>query len=327
MSDENKGLKVNELDDQGADQVDAWLSEDESDNEEQTEESTDEELAQDALDATEDDEKSDEESEEGESDEEESESEEDEEQTEEDAEGEKKDPRDGAFGAMRRKNREEIHKRDLEIAKLQGRNEVLEEMKGQQPPEKIVKSPLELAEEAYLEKYDELPAEGITMTSKLWREQQAFESDQSKNVQTDKPGQSKVSTNTQIALNYLQTNELSVEKQGEGRDLQTVLKAAEGHMTKGDLVDLREIMDTDGEMACLRETHKRALYRLEQADALPAVKAKKTVKPKVKAAQKKSKVNNNDVDTLLEQEDDTYTPDSESSEIKKLSSFLADATT
>lgn len=288
--------------------VDDMMMEDETTTEHPYIEKDDDDLAQDALDATE--EESTEESTEDETTEEGT-TEDEEEQTEEG----KVDPKDAKIGEFRRKNRD----LELDNAKLQGQLEARKELQKAEV-EEVVKSPMEIAEEAYIKEYDELPAEGIPMTTKLYNEQRKFDADQDAKAVPAKP--SGGNTQLEVAIDHFQQGEFSEEKAGKGRDFETVLNAAEPLFTNGEILDLKEYTAKNGTVAGLRKSYKVGVKKLEAAGHFKAAKPKG---PKPKA--QKPKLNSNAVDDLMSEEDDTYSADSESGDVGRLASFLADTLT
>ena len=219
------------------------------------------------------------------------------------------DPKDAKIGEFRRKNR------DLEIAnaKLEGELEARKDLS--KPVAEVVKSPLELAEEAYIEEYGELPAEGVPMTSKLYSEQLKFDAEQS-----SKPAASPENGGLDVAIDLLQNGKLSVEKMGKGRDFESVLSQADEVLTRGDVVDIKDFTAKHGKVKGLEESYRKTVVRLKQSGQWteePKVKAK----PKV-AQKTERKLNSNDVDDMMSAEDDINSTDSESSDLNKLANVL-----
>ncbi len=293
------------------DEIDEMLMEDDETTEEEV---NDDDLAQDALDATE------EESTEKESKEDEKEVEETEESAEEqtkeesEEEAEKVDPKDAVIGEFRRKLRD----KELENARLEGELAVRKEINA--PVAEVAKSPMELAEEAYIEEYGSIPAEGMPMTSKLYNEQRAFDAKQSESsaVQTAPVH----STEAEIAQNHLINGEFSEEKMGKGRDFESIISVGDKYLSEGDILDLKNHTAKHGKLSGYRQAYKAVSRRMEEAGDLPVEPTKKVKKVAKKAQKPVNNNNEDDVDRLLTQEDDTYTADSDSSDSKRLSSFI-----
>jgi hypothetical protein len=191
--------------------------------------------------------------------------------------------------------------RDLELenAKLQGELQARKELQTQTVTESP-KSPLELAEAAYIKEFGELPEEGLPMSSDLYRKQKAFDDEQAaKTASTD--NQQRVSNAGIQAESELQTGELSAEQMGQGLDLQTVAGIGTQYLTKGDRVDIADIVQARGSKAGLKEAYNIMVRRTlaagnEDSKLLQnaiAIKAKgKTV------TQKKTLKTEKDVDEL-----------------------------
>lgn len=167
----------------------------------------------------------------------------------------------------------------LEHAKLQGQLEARKELAVPQAP---VKSPLEIAEAAYLEEHDDI--EGFAMTGKLYREQKAFEDKQTES----KAAASEQSRGNNAAIqaeDELLMGELSEEKRGKGLDLKTVTGIGRQYLTRGDILDITDIVKSRGDRAGLTAAYDKMVQRTlaagnEDSRLLKSAISKSQTKPK-----------------------------------------------
>lgn len=158
----------------------------------------------------------------------------------------KPDPKDAVIGDFRRKYRDE----QIKAARLEGELQARKEMttKAESPE----KSPLEIAEAAYIAENDTL--DGFAMDGALYREQKAFDDKQTaKKTATDRQTQT-----DGVALQAeaeLQQGELSTAKMGDGLDLKTVAALGTQYLTKGDRLDIADMIQTRGSKAALTEAY------------------------------------------------------------------------
>lgn len=172
----------------------------------------------------------------------------------------------------------------IEKAKLEGRLEAQAEMR--QKVEEPEKSPLEIAEEAYIKEFGELPEGGLPMTGKLYREQATFDSKQTAAKTAVKTKEQTDSALVQAA-ETLQEGDFSAEKKGKGLDWKSVAKIGDKYLTAGDELDLQNIQNKRGNAAVLKEAYKIMVRRIliannEDSEALKAAITKSQTKPKKK---------------------------------------------
>ena len=234
------------------------------------------ELAQEALDATEEPSPA----EESVEDEPKVEEEEPVEEKESEKEKPEADPKDAVIGDFRRKLRDS----ELEAATLKGKLEAqTEKAKDEKPP----KSPLEIAEAAYIEENGDL--DGFAMTGDLYRKQRAFDDAQAESKTTTKE-QKQTNVALSQAAESLQEGDLSVKMAGKGLDLKTIAKIGDPLLTRGDMVDLADTQNDKGHTAAVKAAYKIMLRRIlsaggEDAKALKVAinaKSKSQTKPKPK---------------------------------------------
>ena len=249
------------------------------------------ELAQEALDATE------EPSPAEESVEDEPKVEEEEPVAEKESEKEKPeaDPKDAVIGDFRRKLRDS----ELEAATLKGKLEAqTEKAKDEEPP----KSPLEIAEAAYIQADIDAGGEGsldgFAMTGDLYRKQRAFDDAQAESKTTTEK-QKQVNVALTQAAESLQEGDLSVEKAGKGLDLKTIADMGDPLLTRGDEVDLLDIQASRGHTAAVKAAYKIMLRRILSAGGEDAKALKVAINAKSKSQTKpKQPKQKTDIDAL-----------------------------
>lgn len=173
----------------------------------------------------------------------------------------------------------ELKERDLENARLLGQIEARKELAA---PEVPVKSPLEIAEAAYLEEHDDL--EGFAMSGKLYRVQKAFEDEQTA-TKVAASEQTRGNNAAVQAEDELLTGELSEEQRGKGLDLKTVTGIGKQYLTRGDILDIQDTAQSRGEKAALKVAYDRMVQRTlaagnEDSKLLKSAISKSQTKPK-----------------------------------------------
>jgi hypothetical protein len=228
------------------------------------------------------------------------------------------DPKDAVIGDFRRKLRDQ----ELETARLQGELQARKDLqtKAEEPPPK---SPLELAEAAYIEENGDL--DGFAMTGSLYRQQKAFDDEQAAKKAATKE-QTQTSNAGVQAENELQQGDLSVEKMGEGLDLQSVAKVGQKYLTRGDTVDIADMVQTRGYAAALKETYKRMRARTLEAGGEDAKILQNAIKnaKKGKSQTKPKKQGNTDIDALTTEGEDEVKGEAETTEThsQRLANFI-----
>lgn len=175
----------------------------------------------------------------------------------------------------------ELKERDLENARLQGQLEARKELAAPQAP---VKSPLEIAEAAYIEENGSLPEGGLPMTGDLYRRQEEF-ADKQRETKAAASEQSRGNNAALHAEDELLTGELSEEKRGKGLDLKTVTGIGKQYLTKGDRLDITDIAQSRGEKAALSAAYHIMVRRTlaagnEDSKLLKIAISKSQTKPK-----------------------------------------------
>ncbi len=290
---------------------------------EDVEQVEDTELAQEALDAT--DEKSSPAEESVDTDETDTEEktseEEDKSKTEADTKV-KVDPKDAVIGEKRRENRELA----LENARLEGQLEARKELQTTKDETSVPKSPLEIAEAAWLADPDNVDSlDGFAMNGDLYRKQRTFDKEQDAKETAIRDKKQSDNTLNQ-AVETLQTGDLSVAKTGQGLDLQSVSAIGEKHLTKGDMVDIKDIAESRGKTAAIKEAYKIMVRRTiaaggEDAKLIKnAINTKSKSKSQTKPEKTKEKL---DIDALTTEGDDTDTGEAETdTQSQRLANFV-----
>ena len=188
----------------------------------------------------------------------------------------------------------ELKERDLENARLQGQIEARKELAVPKDP---VKSPLEIAEAAYLEEHDDL--DGFAISGKLYREQKVFEDEQTANKATT---QEQTQTNTAAvqAEDELLAGELSEEKRGAGLDLKTVAGIGQQYLTRGDKLDIADTVQSRGHKAALKVAYDRMVQRTLGADNADS----KLLKIAISKSQTKPKKEKTNIDALTTEDEE-----------------------
>ena len=204
------------------------------------------------------------------------------------------DPKDAVIGEFRRKAR------DLEIenARLQGEVEARKELGLPAKEAEAPKSPLEIAEAAYVEENGDL--DGFAMSGDLYRKQEAF-----KDAQHSVEAAKKTETVMETTAVKLQNDELSPEKAGEGLDLRSVCAMGDKYLTRGDNIDLSDTQAKHGTEAALKQAYavmKRRILESGTDDAKTLSAA--LAKGKAQQPKKKPKNSEQDIDALITSDDD-----------------------
>jgi hypothetical protein len=201
------------------------------------------------------------------------------------------DPKDAVIGQFRRE------KRDLELenAKLQGELEARKSLQTDQTQK--VKSPLELAEDAYTEEYGSL--DGFAMSGELYRQQEAWKDKQTAQKTTETQESSAMQeVNREKAV--LQNGDLSPEKAGAGLDFKSVIDNGQDYLDEADVLKVKLVKQKLGTNAGLRKAYdlcKQALIDNGQ------LKAKTKPQPKPNSE--------TDIDALTTEDDDAITGEAE----------------
>ena len=210
--------------------------------------------------------------------------------------------KDSKIGEFRRKNRD----LELDNARMQGELEARKSIKAPEEP----KSPLEIAEAAYLEKYGNL--EGFAMDGELYRQQRAFD-DKQVAVKTAKTEEEQAITTMNKSIESLQSDELSPEKVGSGLDFRSIVELGKHYLDKADLYKIELISHRDGIPAGVRKTYelcKQAILEANNEDSKllqNAMKSKSQPKPKETKEPKKPI----DIDALILEGEDAETGEAE----------------
>ncbi len=205
---------------------------------------------------------------------------------------------------------------ELENARLQGELETRKSM--QVKAEEPVKSPLEIAEAAYIEEFGSLPDGGLPMTGELYRKQAAFDSEQVATVTATEKKEQTDSTLLQTA-ETLQSGELSAEKMGTGLDLQSVSNLGDKHLTRGDKIDIQDIQKTRGTAAALKMAYDKMIGRIAAAGGEDA----KTLENAMTKSQTKPKKEPTDIDKLTTEGEDGNTGEAETVTVsQRLTNFM-----
>lgn len=224
------------------------------------------------------------------------------------------DPKDAVIGDFRRKNR------DLELDKARLEGELKARAEIQAPVAEETKSPLEIAEAAYIEENGDL--EGFSVSSTVLREELAFRDEKSASeaAVSSKKGSD---SDLQRVSEELQEEEFSPEKVGEGLDLQSITNVGEKHLTEGDLVDIGNIANRKGLKTAMKVYYHKIVERTlasggEDAKLLQAaINARKKGK-----SQKEPEKEKTDIDALItEGEENTGEAENETHS-KRLTDFV-----
>ena len=187
------------------------------------------------------------------------------------------DPKDAVIGDFRRKLRDE----EIRTARLEGELEARKSIQaatGEKP-----KSPLEIAEAAYLEENSSL--EGFAMNGELYRQQSAFDAKQVSD-KTAKTQEEQAITTMNRSVAFLQAGDLSPEKVGAGLDFKSVVALGKNYIDKADLLKIEIISHRDGIDAGVRKTYelcKAAILAANNEDSKllqNAINSKSQTKPK-----------------------------------------------
>jgi hypothetical protein len=239
-------------------------------------------------------------------------------ETEEAAAEDEADPKDAVIGEFRRKARDlEIEKARLE-GELEARKALQTETKDEVAPEK---SPLELAEEAWLEENGDM--DGFAMSGQLYREQKAF--DDAK-VQRERETETAKTVETTMAstASELQAGELSPEAVGEGLDLKSMCALGDKYLDKWDNGKLADIQATKGTKAALTHAYKILKTRILEAGTEDTQTLQKAIAAKAKKDKEVSGKKNTetDIDALTTEDETVVTDDEDAPRVERLTNFI-----
>ena len=221
--------------------------------------------------------------------------------------------KDAKIGEFRRKNRD----LELDKARLQGELETRKEL--QVETRETPKSPLELAEKAYIEETGSL--DGFAMSGALYRQQRDFDNAQAATkTATEKEEQSKIDMDRSVKS--LQNDEMSVDKMGDGLDFNSVVGLGQHYLDKADLLKIEIVSKRDGIEAAAKKAYeicKQAILDANNSDS-------KLLKDAISKAQTKPKVKKKptDIDALTT-EDEEKTGEAEAgtqTDNQRLSNFI-----
>lgn len=213
--------------------------------------------------------------------------------------------------------------KELEIAnaRLQGQLEARKEL--QQTAEPEIKSPLQLAKEAYLEENDNLDGFGITVD--VYEAQEAFKDEQRlKQTQATQATESQNAVSREVET--LQAGDFSAEKVGAGLDFKTIVGLGQGYLDETDLAVIQTINKGRGQKAALKKTYelcKDAILAQDNEDSkLLNIAISKVGKKKSQTKPTKEKT---DIDALTTEDEDDTTGEAEKRAVNpRLSEFLSD---
>ena len=206
----------------------------------------------------------------------------------------------------------ELKDQAIEYARLQGQLEARKELA---KPEAPIKSPLEIAEAAYIEEHDNLV--GFAMDGDLYRRQKAFDDEQAANVATT--NEQAKSNNAAVQVeNELQTGELSEEQRGKGLDLATVAGIGKQYLTRGDKLDIADTLQSRGDKAALKEAYSRMVSRTLAAGNEDS----KLLKNAITIAGKKSQTKTKTETDALTIEDEVKVEAEKGTHSEKLANFV-----
>jgi len=186
--------------------------------------------------------------------------------------------KDAVIGDFRRKNRD----LELEKARMQGELEARKEL--QVEKKETPKSPLELAEAAYIEETGSL--DGFAMSGALYRQQRDFDNAQTV-TKTAAEKEEKSKSDMDRSVRSLQDDELSIEKMGDGLDFNSVVGLGQHYLDKADLLKIEIVSNRDGLKAAAKKAYnicKQAILDANNSDSklLKDAISKSQTKPKVK---------------------------------------------
>jgi hypothetical protein len=227
------------------------------------------------------------------------------------------DPKDAVIGEYRRKAR------DLEIekARLEGELAARKEANVTQTEETAEKSPLELAEEAYIEENGDL--DGFAMSGALYREQKAYDEKQEAiKRETEEAGH--VKTTMETTAVQLQEGELSPETAGEGLDLRSMCAMGDKYLTRGDNLDLADIQAKQGTEAALKEAYGIMKRRILAAGTEDTKALQKALEAKAKTQPEPKKKTNteSDIDSLITGDDTDDGIETDAPLTERLTNFI-----
>ena len=237
------------------------------------------------------------------------------------------DPKDAVIGGMRREAREakeRAHAAELKSARLEGELEARKSVQAKTETP-VEKSPLEIAEAAYIEENGDL--EGFAMNGELYRKQRAFDKTADEKVATTDKHQ-QVNASAIQAETDLQEGDLSTGKMGQGLDLQTVAGIGTAYLTKGDRLDIADMVQTRGSKTALKEAYRimvRRTLAADNEDSKLLQNAINTSKKKVTKTQTKPNKEQGkpDIDALTTEGEDADTGEAETdTHSNRLTNFI-----
>lgn len=208
------------------------------------------------------------------------------------------DPKDAVIGDFRRKNR------DLEVDKARLEGELKARAELQQPTVEVEKSPLQIAMEAEgVDDPDELEKPFSVMQKQVkWEREQEKKATQEEKLE---------SRNTSLAgtVESLQEEELSVEKMGEGLDLKSVSELGDKLLSRGDGVDIADVLAKKGTKAAVKKSYEILKRRILEAGGENAKLLKAAIAKKGKSQTEPEK--KTDIDALTTEGEDKETGEAE----------------
>ena len=223
------------------------------------------------------------------------------------------DPKDAVIGDFRRKNRD----LELEKAKLEGELKARTELPKPVVEEK--KSPLEIAEAAYIEENGNL--EGFTVKSTVLREELAFRDEKSASEATASSKKSS-DNDLQRVAEELQENEFSPEKVGEGVDMQSITKIGEKHLTEGDLVDIKNTAEGRGLKVAMKQYYHKMVDRTLASDGEDAKLLQAAIDAKKGKSQTEPGKEKTDIDALITEGEENTGEAEPETHSKRLTNFV-----
>jgi len=224
--------------------------------------------------------------------------------------------KDSVIGDFRRKNR------DLELEKARLEGELVARKSIQAPGEP--KSPLEIAEAAYIEQYGNLV--GFAMDGQLYRQQKAFDDKQVAD-NTAKTEEERAITAMNKSIKDLQSGDLSPEKVGSGLDFRSIVELGKNYLDKADLYKIELISHRDGIPAGVRKTYelcKQAILEANNEDTKLLQNAMRSKpQPKPKEPKPKEPKKPTDIDALILEGEDEITGEAETdTHNQRLTNFI-----
>lgn len=225
--------------------------------------------------------------------------------------------KDSKIASLKKTNREI----ELEKARLEGKLEAQKEL--QTKTEEAPKSPIEIAEADYIAQYGSLPEGGLPMTGALYRAQKAFDDEQSASkIAADKEERSSDAMNKSIAS--MQSDELSVEKAGDGLDFKSVVGIGQHYLDKADLLKISIVSSKDGIDAAVRKTYELCKDAILAANNADSKLLQSAIDAKGKTQTEPTKETTN-IDALTTEDEETETGEPEPETLSiRLANFICE---